>query len=205
MDASEKNYFKFTLKFFLALVLCLLVRLIPFRAPNVEPILATTMPMSRAYGALVGFSFALLSILLYDILTHTLGVQTFFTAGAYGILGLWSASYFSAKGGSASGGNNNKWGYVRFAIIGTLFFDAVTGLLIGPLFFHQSFLSTLIGQIPFTALHLLGNTIFAFILSPAIYDFLIKKKPARNAFSIADAGGKREYVIPINLLHPKII
>jgi len=68
-------------------------------------------------------------------------------------LALWSASYFSAKGGSASGGNNNKWGYVRFAIIGTLFFDAVTGLLIGPLFFHQSFLSTLIGQIPFTALH----------------------------------------------------
>ena len=93
MNANKKNY----LKFFLALVLCLLARMIPFRAPNVEPILATMMPFSKAYGALVGFSFAVLSILLYDILTGTLGVQTFFTAGAYGVLGLWAASYFSAK------------------------------------------------------------------------------------------------------------
>jgi len=185
MDVNGKNYFKFASKFFFALILCLLVRLIPFRAPNVEPILATTMPMGRAYGALIGFSFALLSILLYDVLTHTLGMQTFFTAGAYGVIGLWSASYFKKH-------KANRWGYVRFAIIGTLFFDAVTGLLIGPLFFHQSFLSTLIGQIPFTAFHLLGNTIFAFVLSPAIYDFLIKKERIKT-------------VSVVNILHPKII
>ena len=85
MNADQKNYSKF-FKFSLAIVSCLLVRLIPFRVPNVEPILATTMPMSRAYGALAGFSFAVLSILLYDLATHTLGVQTFFTVVAYGTL-----------------------------------------------------------------------------------------------------------------------
>jgi len=162
MNADKKNYFKFAL----GLILCLLVRLIPFRAPNVEPILATTMPFGKAYGALAGFSFAILSILLYDLLTGTLGMQTFFTAGAYGIIGLWSGIYFKKY-------NGNAWSYVRFAIIGTLFFDALTGLTVGPIFFHQSFFGSLIGQIPFTALHLTGNIVFAFVLSPVIYNFLI--------------------------------
>lgn len=172
MDASqvnnrktEKNYFKYAV----GLSLCLLVRLIPFRAPNIEPILATAMPFSKHYGAFAGISFAVLSILLYDVATATLGVQTFFTAGAYGVLGWWSASYFKKHKASAMN-------FMRFAIIGTLFFDAVTGLTVGPLFFNQPLWSTLVGQIPFTALHLLGNITFAVALSPAIYKFLIKKK-----------------------------
>ncbi len=173
MNTNKKNY----LKFVLALVLCLVVRLIPFRAPNIEPILATMMPFSKAYGAIFGFSFAVLSILLYDILTNTLGVQTFFTVFAYGALGLWATSYFKKH-------KSNKWSFVTFSIIGTLFFDAVTGLTVGPLFFHQSFVATLVGQIPFTALHLLGNITLALFLSPAIYNILIKKKEKENTLSI---------------------
>ncbi len=169
---KEKKYKTNYLKFSLALIACLLVRLIPLRAPNVEPIFATMMPFSKAYGAFIGFSFAILSILFYDTITGTLGVQTFFTATAYGILGVWSAKYFSAKGGSASGGKN----YVRFAIIGTLFYDSLTGFTVGPLFFHQPFLGSILGQIPFTALHLVSNVAFALILSPAIYKLLIKKR-----------------------------
>jgi|SRR3989344_7264207 len=188
MSANKKNYFKFSL----ALTLCLLVRLIPLRTPNVEPILATLMPISRAYGAFVGFSFAVLSILLYDVITGTLGVQTFFTVLAYGILGLWSASYFKkTKENSA-----NKWGYVRFAIIGTLLYDALTGLTIGPIFFHQSFFGSLVGQIPFTLLHLLGNIAFAFILSPAIYNFMIKKRRKKT---------EKEKLPLENILYPKTI
>lgn len=181
MNTNKKNYFKF----FLGLVLCLLVRLIPFRAPNIEPILATTMPFSRAYGAFTGFSFAVLSILLYDLATGTLGIQTFFTAGAYGILGLWSASYFKKNKANAKS-------FVRFAIFGTLFYDALTGLTIGPIFFHQSFFGSLVGQIPFTALHLIGNVAFALVLSPVIYKILSKKK-------------KKESPPIISILHPKTI
>lgn len=181
MSINKKNYFKFSL----GLVLCLLVRLIPFRAPNIEPILATTMPLSKAYGALAGFSFAVLSILIYDVITGTLGVQTFFTVLAYGVIGLWSASYFRKH-------ESNSSSYVRFAIMGTLVFDALTGLTVGPIFFHQSFMTSLLGQIPFTAFHLLGNIAFAFMLSPAIYNFMIRKR-------------KKENVAHINTLNPKII
>lgn len=174
MEIDKKKYFKIIL----GIALCLLARLIPFRAPNIEPILATTMPFSKVYGALVGFSFAVLSILLYDVLTGTLGAQTFFTAGAYGIVGLWSASYFRKH-------KEGAWSYARFAIIGTLFFDAATGLTVGPIFFHQSFLGSLVGQIPFTALHLLGNIVFAFVLSPAIYNSLIRKKVKQKTASLS--------------------
>ncbi len=192
VNANKKNYKKDYLKFSLALVLCLLFRLIPLRAPNVEPILATTMPMSRAYGALAGFSFSVLSILLYDTATGTLGMQTFFTAGAYGILGLWAAYYFNKN-------NTTRWSYVRFAVIGTLFFDAMTGLTVGPIIFHQSFFASLAGQIPFTALHLTGNVAFAFILSPAIYNLLIKKRQREP-----DRSEKKSLPI-IDILHPKTI
>ena len=170
----NKNYSKYSPKFFLALILCLLVRLIPLRAPNIEPILATTMPLSKAYGVFFGFSFPVLSILLYDMITHTLGVQTLFTVFAYGVLGIWSSRYFKNKKGTS-------FDYVGFAVIGTIFFDAVTGLTVGPLFFHQTFLASLLGQIPFTALHLVGNVIFAYVLSPGIYNFLIKKKTKESA------------------------
>jgi len=181
MQTSPKNYFKFVLGLFL----CLLVRLIPFRVPNVEPILATTMPFSRVYGALGGFSFAVLSILIYDLVTHTMGVQTFFTVFAYGMLGLYATSYFKNK-------KTNTWSYVKFATIGTLAYDIFTGLTVGPIFFHQSFISSLMGQIPFTILHLIGNITFALILSPAIYKILIRKK-------------KRESLSSINILNPKTI
>lgn len=165
MDTYTKNWLKFGLGF----ITCLLIRLIPFRPPNIEPILATQMPFSEKYGGLAGFSFAFLSIVLYDLITAKVGIWTFVTAGTYGILGFWAYFFFRNR-------KTQKLNYVKFAIIGTLFFDAVTGLSIGPLFFGQSFSEAFFGQIPFTAMHLLGNILFAIILSPIIYKFIIKNK-----------------------------
>ncbi len=183
MEATLKNnYFKY----FVGLFVCLLVRLIPLRAPNVEPILATMMPFSKKFGMFMSISFAVLSIFLYDLLTNTIGIQTFFTLGAYGVLGLFSALYFKKR-------EANVWNFVRFAVFGTLFFDIATGLTVGPIFFNQSFTSTLVGQIPFTILHLLGNITFAMVLSPAIYKFLIKKRKRKEEPSL------------IKNLNPKII
>jgi len=190
MSTDQKKHRGNWLKFSLALFLCLLARLVPLRAPNVEPILATMMPFGRAYGPLVGFSFAVLSILLYDMATGTLGVQTFFTAGAYGLLGLWAGHYFKKREKK----KGDKMNYVTFAILGTLLFDGLTGFTVGPIFYHQSFWGSVVGQIPFTALHLVSNVAFALTLSPAIYHLLDKKRQteSENQFSPA-----------INNLHPK--
>ena len=172
MEATKKNYFKYIVGF----IFCLLLRLIPFRAPNIETILATQMPFSRIYGNVAGFSFGFFSIIVYDLLTSTLGMWTIFTSVTYGFLGLWAVQYFKNK-------NNSSWTYVKFALMSTLLFDIVTGLSVGPLFFHQSFLSALMGQIPFTIFHLIGNTAFAFVLSPAIYNFVLQKKKLETKYS----------------------
>lgn len=162
----NKNWFKYILGF----VGVLLIRLIPFRAPNIEPILAAQMPFTRVYGSLASFSFGFLSIIVYDLLTSGVGSWTIVTAFAYGFLGLGASYFFKSR----SGWKN----YAIYAVIATILYDAATGLTIGPIFFDQPFIAALIGQIPFTALHLLGNVSFAIILSPVIEMWISKESKA---------------------------
>lgn len=169
MKTYQKNYLKYIFGF----TITLLIRLIPFRAPNIEPIMATTMPFAKNYGKLFGFGFGFLSIILYDMITGTVGMWSLFTATAYGLLGIFSAIYFKNK-------ENTPRSYAKFAIFGTILYDIVTGLTVGPLFFHQSLRVAIVGQIPFTLLHLLGNVTFAALLSPLIYNLVSKPKPFKN-------------------------
>jgi uncharacterized membrane protein len=171
MVRNEKNWLKFTFGF----IICLFIRLLPFRPPNIEPILAMQMPFSKKYGALGGFAFAFVSMILYDVLTNRVGLWTLITASVYGFLALFATYFFQNK--EMTGLN-----FAKFAVFGTLFFDALTGLSIGPIFFGQSLSSALIGQIPFTLMHLLGNVTFAFVLSPLIYKYIIENK--KPEFSI---------------------
>ena len=160
----KKNW----LKYIIAFISVLSFRMIPFRTPNVEPIMAVLMPIGKKYGGVVSFIFGSLSIIIYDSFTSGLGIWTAVTAIAYGLVGFGSQIYFKNKSGWKS--------YATYAIIATILYDAVTGLTIGPLFFHQSFIVSLVGQIPFTVLHLLGNVSFAIVLSPAIEKWLVKEE-----------------------------
>jgi len=143
-------------------------RLMPFRAPNLEPVMTTIMPFSKVYGGFMSFIFAFLSIVLFDSITSGIGIWTLVTALAYGFLGLGAQYYFK---------NHSGWkSYATYAFIATIIYDAITGLTIGPLFFHQSFVVSLVGQIPFTAMHLIGNVSFAIVLSPLIERWLVKSE-----------------------------
>ncbi|MCE9541893.1 hypothetical protein K8R03_05055 [Candidatus Kaiserbacteria bacterium] len=135
--------------------------LLSFRAPNVEPMLATIMPFSKRIGAFGSFAFAFSGIVLYDIATLRVGAWTWVTACAYGLLAIASYAYFSRRTASRAR-------FVGFGIVATLAYDAVTGLTVGPIFFNQSFSSALAGQLPFTVLHLLGTITFAVFLSPVV-------------------------------------
>jgi len=162
------------LKFLIGWGAVFLFRLIPFRLPNVEPLLATLMPFSKRFGLLGSFLFGFLGIVLFDAVTSGWGIWTLVTALAYGALGLAGHLYF--KNRSASVKN-----FVRFGIIGTLAYDAVTGLTIGPLFLGQPFMLALSGQIPFTLLHLMGTLVFSVFLSPALYRWVVQN----DAFEIS--------------------
>ncbi len=153
-------------KFLIGWTLSFLLRLIPFRPPNIEPILAVQTPFTKQFGFIIGFLFAFVNIALYDFITGKMGIWTVITAGCYGFLALFSAWYFKNRSGK-------PLQYAIHAIYATLIYDAITGLSIGPLFFGQSFQSALIGQIPFTAYHLIGNVALSALISPAIYRWVV--------------------------------
>lgn len=146
----------------------LLFRLLPFRAPNVELILASQMPVAKVFGARAGFFFGAFSILAFDLITGTLGPWSLITAPTYGVLGIFATWYLKNR--------HAKRYFVYFAIFGTLLYDAITGLTVGPLLFHQPFLAAVFGQIPFTLMHLLGNISFALLLSPFFARFLERQE-----------------------------
>jgi hypothetical protein len=154
------------LKIIISWLVCFLVRLIPLRAPNLEPILATQMPLSKRYGWLIGFGYGLLSIALFDLIVGKIGVWTLITGIAYGLVGVGAWWFFKNRASKIIN-------YVSYSVMATILYDAATGLSIGPIFFHQSFMQSLLGQIPFTAMHLVGNILLAIIISPILYNWVV--------------------------------
>lgn len=154
-----------SLKYITTFSFVLLFRLLPFRAPNVEPVMATIMPIGKTGGYLMSFSFGFFSIFFFDLFTSGIGVWTIITAFSYGFVGLFAKYYFKNRSGWKS--------YAKYAFVSTIVYDIVTGLSVGPLFFGQSFMMALMGQIPFTILHLIGNVSFAIVLSPVIERWIL--------------------------------
>ena len=145
--------------------------LLPLRAPNVDPLLATLMPLGKRTSAFTSIAFAATSIIAYDAVTAGLGSWTLAAAGAYGLVALLASLYFSFAPATRAH-------FVGFGIAATLLYDALTGLTVGPIIFHQSFAVALTGQIPFTIMHLAGTILFALALSP-----LLDRALARAAYA----------------------
>lgn len=155
------------LKYAIGWLAVFLIRLIPFRPPNFEPMLAVAMPFGKRYGVVGSFLFSFLGIALFDAVTSGIGVWTWLTAVTYGVVGLGAHYYFKNREASVVN-------FLVYGVVGTLFFDAVTGLSVGPLFYGQSFVSALTRQIPFTLMHLLGTAIFSVTVSPALYRWVLR-------------------------------
>ncbi len=140
--------------------------------------------IERAIGWLGAFVFGFLAIALFDIAVGQVGIWTLVTAVAYGLVGVAAAVFFRHRESSATN-------FLGFSIIGTLAYDALTGLTIGPLFYAQSFLAALTGQIPFTILHLIGNATLAVLVSPAIYRWVVANPKLEPAIAARMPGPSR--------------
>ena len=161
------------LKYGLGFLFTFGVLLMP-RPPNVEPILTTTMPFGKKWGWFAGFLFGFLSIIFYNLIKPMsgfakFGILTWTTAIMYGLIGIASGVFLKHKE------NKIKY-YLSFSIVATLIYDFVTGPIMSSYVFHMTFMQALIGQIPFTLLHLLGNTIGAIFVSPLIYKWVVSNK-----------------------------
>lgn len=155
------------LKCLIGWILCFAIRLFPWRPPNVEPILATAMPFGKHLGPVTAFLFASLNIMLYDLMTRSIGSWTYTSAATYGIVGIAAAYWFAHRKGT-------PLNYALFAIPAVLFYDAITGVLLGPLLFDISFAEAFIGQIPFTVNHLISSVVLALVVSPLVDRWILR-------------------------------
>src|SRR3989344_2185851 len=157
-----------SLKFIIGWTAVFLFRLIPFRPPNFEPMLSVVMPFSKRYGVTGSFLFGFLGIVLYDAVTSGWGNWTWVTAICYGLLGVGAHYFFTNREASVKN-------FLIFGIPSTVVYDTVT-MLIGPIFSGQSLAVAFVGQIPFTLMHVLGTTVFATLLSPALYRWVVQNE-----------------------------
>ncbi|MBI5457300.1 hypothetical protein HY971_01060 [Candidatus Kaiserbacteria bacterium] len=154
------------LKFLIGWAAVFLFRLIPFRPPNFEPMLATVMPFSKRYGVIGSFLFGFLGIVFFDAVTSGWGSWTAVTAICYGLLGVAAHLFFKNRDASVKN-------FLLFGIPATVAYDAVT-MMIGPIFSHQSLALAVSGQISFTLMHLTGTVVFSVFLSPALYRWVLQ-------------------------------
>lgn len=146
---------------------CLVWRLIPARPANVEPLMGTIMPAGTKFGMVSNLLFIVSSMVIYDILTEGIGPWTWVTAFAYAIVTIAATAYFSKL-------SPTRTHYVGFAVVATIFYDALTGLTLGPIVHQQPFMVAFYGQIPFTLAHLAGNVLVATFLSPLIQKWVVE-------------------------------
>ncbi len=133
--------------------------------PNNDPIMAVMFPCAKR-GRLPAVAFPVMAMVLFDVLSRRLGVWTAVTATTYGLLGLGFSLAYSAL--SARGRRVGAATYLASGVVGVLVFDFITGPVMSSLLFRMSFADALVGQIPFTAKHLLSVSGYALVVSPAL-------------------------------------
>jgi hypothetical protein len=152
-------------KLIISILIANLVRLFRF-IPNNDPIMAMMLPYSKQKSKLKAFIFPFVTMVTFDILTNSVGVWTIVTSLTYGGLGLMF-TYIYKKLQE----NDTKIGlkvYLGSGVVGVLIFDFITGVIMAPLMFGMSFEIALLGQIPFTLLHLTTVSGYVIIITPLL-------------------------------------
>lgn len=154
------------LKFALAMLFCNAYRLLRI-IPNNDPIMGCMLPFARQHKWWQAGLFSLLTMVSFDFITMKVGLWTIVTACTYAGLGL--LFHFAYR----RIGKVKLRHYLGSGVLGVLIFDFMTGVLFGPMLFGMSFLQAFLGQIPFTAMHLLTVTGFVLILTPLLDSAII--------------------------------
>jgi hypothetical protein len=107
----------------------------------------------------------------FDVITGMVGPWTIVTSLTYAGLGLLFYKVLRSKNARKTKVGLKK--YLGCGITGVLIFDVITGVLAGPLMFGMSFELALLGQIPFTLLHLASACGFIVLITPLLDRHLI--------------------------------
>jgi len=133
--------------------------------PNNDPIMAVVLPCAKR-DRTAAFVFPVLAMVVFDFVSHRVGVWTAVTAGTYGFLGL-GFSYLYAHL-ARCGRKVGRMAFLASGAAGVVLFDFVTGPIMSSLIFDMPFTQAFMGQIPFTARHLASVSVYALAISPLL-------------------------------------
>jgi hypothetical protein len=149
------------LKYLAGLVFCNVYRILRI-FPNNDPVMGCALPFARQGKWWHALLFPMIAMISFDFITMRVGIWTWGTALAYGLVGLLAYKYFKGK---------EKVGlktYAGASIAGVLIFDFLTGPIMSSFAFGIPFYAAFIGQIPFTVAHLISATSFTLALAPVL-------------------------------------
>ena len=150
------------IKFLIGILLSNVIRFARF-IPNNDPIMAIMLPYAKSDKKYKAVLFPFITMVSFDLITGMLGIWTLITALTYAGLGLLFTQFFFKEK------KISIFKYLKGGIIGVLIFDFITGVIAMPFMFGMSFELALIGQVPFTLMHLLTVGIFIIVITP-LYD-----------------------------------
>ena len=142
-----------------------IIRLMKF-IPNNDPIMAMMLPFSKQEKWYIALAFPIITMVSFDIITGLVGMWTLLTSITYGVLGCIFYTYYKKRAR-----HKKKVGikiYFFSGILGVLIFDFITGVIGMPLLFGYTFESALVGQIPFTLMHLATVAGYTIIITPLL-------------------------------------
>jgi len=158
------------LKYALSILFCNAYRFLRF-IPNNDPIMGCMLPFSKQDKWWQGALFAFITMASFDFLVGKTGIWTIVTASTYAFLGLMFHVAFKNKK------KIKLKHYLGSGVLGVLIFDLVTGPIMSSWLFKIPFEAAVVGQVPFTAMHLISVSFFIVLLTP-LFDRAIASNPS---------------------------
>ncbi len=129
---------------------------------QISPLMAGQLAGAKAVGPWTTALYGAMNIVLIDLATNEIGLNTPVCALVYGLVGVIGWWYLRTR-------KSNIVNLTLLSVGLTIFYDLATGLTLPVLQYHMSFYEALVGQIEFTMRHLLGNVLFTNIFFAATF------------------------------------
>ncbi len=133
--------------------------------PNIELLMPFVLCAGLVFGPVSGFFVGCLARFAYDVYMAFVGPWSLYTAPSYGVVGLLAG---------VLGMRGKKYSRTEMTLIAamlTIVYDLLT-MLGFSLQFGMPLWAAVLGQIPFTMLHLAGNCTFVFLICPRLVSFV---------------------------------
>ncbi|MEK6958073.1 MAG: hypothetical protein AABW99_03795 [archaeon] len=138
--------------------------------PNSDPLMGFIVPASKSEAWWKAPLFAFATMFTFDLITR-FGTWTWVTASTYALIALALHSVLKNR-------KSTLKLFMGAGALGILAFDFITGPLMISFIDGKSFWTTLVLQVPFTAMHLVSGVFYIIIISPFLDKEIMKEVSA---------------------------